>query len=107
MRLLRLADEAVKLTVVRFDKIVFTQTLWFVRVVEGRAAVLCYWTWGMDATQLIDDSIVESEEEETEEEEESENKKREPLAKLRLLKNAYLPETGERLTTAVTLPTIC
>ncbi|XP_056142108.1 mediator of DNA damage checkpoint protein 1 [Lampris incognitus] len=43
----------------------------------------------MDATQMIDDSIYESEEEENEDD----NEKREPLAKLRILKNEHVPQT--------------
>uniref|UniRef100_UPI003AAED75B uncharacterized protein n=1 Tax=Centroberyx gerrardi TaxID=166262 RepID=UPI003AAED75B len=45
----------------------------------------------MDATQMIDDSVLESEEEEIEEEDE--NNRGEPLAKLRVLKNEHIPET--------------
>lgn len=52
----------------------------------------------MDATQKISDSILESDEEEHEEE--NENKKR-PLAKLCILKNEYIPETGESLLATV------
>ena len=44
----------------------------------------------MEATQLIDDSILE----ESEEEEDGE-KRGEPLAKLRVLKNKHITETGE------------
>uniref|UniRef100_A0A3Q3F1Z3 FHA domain-containing protein n=1 Tax=Labrus bergylta TaxID=56723 RepID=A0A3Q3F1Z3_9LABR len=44
----------------------------------------------MDATQMISDSILESEEEESEEE--NENKRGQPLAKLCILKNKYIPE---------------
>ncbi|XP_040900076.1 mediator of DNA damage checkpoint protein 1 isoform X2 [Toxotes jaculatrix] len=45
----------------------------------------------MDATQMINDSILESDEEENEEE--NENKRGRPLAKLCILKNAHFPET--------------
>lgn len=44
---------------------------------------------------MISDSILESDEEENEEE--SENKRGRPLAKLCILKNAHIPETGEWL----------
>lgn len=47
----------------------------------------------MDATQRICDSILESDEEDHEDE--SENKRGRPLAKLCILKNAHIPETGE------------
>ncbi len=47
----------------------------------------------MDATQMISDSFLESDEEENEEE--NENKERRPLAKLCILKNEHIPETGE------------
>ncbi|XP_023282149.1 mediator of DNA damage checkpoint protein 1 [Seriola lalandi dorsalis] len=43
----------------------------------------------MDATQLISDSILETDEEN---EEEEENKRERPLAKLCILKNAHIPE---------------
>jgi len=59
----------------------------------------------MEATQLISDSILESDEEETKEE--NENKKRLPLAKLCILKNEHIPETGAWLTTAVITPILC
>lgn len=42
---------------------------------------------------MIDDLILESDEEE----QEDANKKGEPLAKLRVLKNEHIPETGEYL----------
>nr|XP_046255076.1 mediator of DNA damage checkpoint protein 1 isoform X2 [Scatophagus argus] len=45
----------------------------------------------MDATQMISDSILESDEEENEEENESERGR--PLAKLCILKNEHVPET--------------
>ncbi|XP_044064778.1 mediator of DNA damage checkpoint protein 1 isoform X2 [Siniperca chuatsi] len=45
----------------------------------------------MDATQMISDSILESDEEENEEE--NGNKRGRPLAKLCILKNEYIPET--------------
>uniref|UniRef100_A0A3P9PBT4 Mediator of DNA damage checkpoint protein 1 n=1 Tax=Poecilia reticulata TaxID=8081 RepID=A0A3P9PBT4_POERE len=45
---------------------------------------------GMDATQVINDSILESEEEESEEE--TENERRKPLAKLCILNNPHIPE---------------
>ncbi|XP_074509338.1 mediator of DNA damage checkpoint protein 1 isoform X2 [Sebastes fasciatus] len=45
----------------------------------------------MDATQMISDSILESDEEENEEE--NENKRGRPLAKLCILKNEHIPET--------------
>uniref|UniRef100_A0A3Q2DID3 Mediator of DNA damage checkpoint protein 1 n=1 Tax=Cyprinodon variegatus TaxID=28743 RepID=A0A3Q2DID3_CYPVA len=45
---------------------------------------------GMDATQAISDSILESEEEESEEE--SKNETRKPLAKLCVLTNPHIPE---------------
>ncbi|XP_008429571.1 mediator of DNA damage checkpoint protein 1 isoform X2 [Poecilia reticulata] len=44
----------------------------------------------MDATQVINDSILESEEEESEEE--TENERRKPLAKLCILNNPHIPE---------------
>ncbi|XP_042345369.1 mediator of DNA damage checkpoint protein 1 [Plectropomus leopardus] len=44
----------------------------------------------MEATQMISDSILESDEEENEE---NENKRGRPLAKLCILKNAHIPET--------------
>ena len=47
---------------------------------------------------MISDSILESDEEENEEE--NENKRGRPLAKLCILKNTHIPETGEWLTTA-------
>jgi hypothetical protein len=43
----------------------------------------------MEATQLIDDSVLE------ESEEEDGEKRGEPLAKLRVLKNEHISETGE------------
>ncbi|XP_030641459.1 mediator of DNA damage checkpoint protein 1 [Chanos chanos] len=46
----------------------------------------------MDATQVIEDSFWAQEEEE-EKEEGDEEKKREPLAKLRILKNEHIPES--------------
>ncbi|XP_070768643.1 mediator of DNA damage checkpoint protein 1 [Enoplosus armatus] len=45
----------------------------------------------MDATQMISDSILESDEEENEEQDE--NKRGRPLAKLCILKNEHIPET--------------
>ncbi|KAM6995311.1 mediator of DNA damage checkpoint protein 1 [Tautogolabrus adspersus] len=45
----------------------------------------------MDATQMISDSVLESEDEESEEE--NENKRGQPLAKLCILKNNHIPET--------------
>ncbi|KAK2844774.1 hypothetical protein Q5P01_011433 [Channa striata] len=45
----------------------------------------------MDATQMISDSILESDDEESEQE--NENKKGRPLAKLQILKNPHIPET--------------
>ncbi|XP_051261930.1 mediator of DNA damage checkpoint protein 1 [Dicentrarchus labrax] len=45
----------------------------------------------MDATQMISDSILESDEEENEEE--GETKRGRPLAKLCILKNEHIPET--------------
>lgn len=45
----------------------------------------------MEATQLIDDSVLE----ESEEEEDDGEKRGEPLAKLRVLKNKHITETGE------------
>ncbi|XP_039661609.1 mediator of DNA damage checkpoint protein 1 isoform X2 [Perca fluviatilis] len=45
----------------------------------------------MDATQMICDSILESDEEENEEE--NKNKRGRPLAKLCILKNEHIPET--------------
>uniref|UniRef100_A0A3P9CQ20 Mediator of DNA damage checkpoint protein 1 n=1 Tax=Maylandia zebra TaxID=106582 RepID=A0A3P9CQ20_9CICH len=45
---------------------------------------------GMDATQMISDSILESDEEDNEEE--IENKRGRPLAKLCILKNKHIPE---------------
>ncbi|XP_035528453.1 mediator of DNA damage checkpoint protein 1 [Morone saxatilis] len=45
----------------------------------------------MDATQMISDSILESDEEDSEEE--SEAKRGRPLAKLCILKNEHIPET--------------
>ncbi|KAM3873257.1 mediator of DNA damage checkpoint protein 1 [Diretmus argenteus] len=45
----------------------------------------------MDATQVIDDSMFESDEEENEEE--NGHKRGEPLAKLRVFKNEHMPET--------------
>lgn len=50
----------------------------------------------MDATQIINDHISESDEEEYEEE--NEDNRGQPLAKLRILKNEHIPETGEWLT---------
>ncbi len=47
----------------------------------------------MDATQMISDSILESDEDENEEENKSDE--RQPLAKLCILKNEHIPETGE------------
>ena len=47
---------------------------------------------------MISDSFLESDEEENEEEDE--NKRGPPLAKLCILKNEHVPETGERLTAA-------
>uniref|UniRef100_A0A3Q0SAP5 Mediator of DNA damage checkpoint protein 1 n=1 Tax=Amphilophus citrinellus TaxID=61819 RepID=A0A3Q0SAP5_AMPCI len=46
---------------------------------------------GMDATQMISDSILASDEEDNEEE--TENKRGRPLAKLCILKNKHIPET--------------
>lgn len=52
----------------------------------------------MDATQAIIDSVLESDEEENEEEEaDDESKRGRPLAKLSILKNQHIPETGECL----------
>ncbi|KAK9514021.1 hypothetical protein VZT92_027512 [Zoarces viviparus] len=45
----------------------------------------------MDATQMISDSILESDEEDNKEE--NENKRGRPLAKLCILKNEHIPET--------------
>ncbi|KAM9722692.1 mediator of DNA damage checkpoint protein 1 isoform 2-T3 [Menidia menidia] len=45
----------------------------------------------MDATQVISDSILESDEEETEEQ--TRNKESRPVAKLCILKNPHIPET--------------
>lgn len=59
----------------------------------------------MDATQMISDSILESDEEENEEE--NENKRGRPLAKLCILKNEHIPETGEWLPAAVIAPIVC
>lgn len=47
----------------------------------------------MDATQILSDSILESDEEENKGE--IENKRGRPLAKLWVLKNEHIPETGE------------
>ena len=44
----------------------------------------------MDATQMICDSILESDEDE-----ETDNARAEPLATLRVFKNKHIPETGE------------
>ena len=44
----------------------------------------------MDATQMICDSILESDEDE-----ETDNSRAEPLATLRVFKNKHIPETGE------------
>lgn len=44
---------------------------------------------------MMDDSILESEDEDEESEEETENKRGKPLAKLCILKNQHLPESGE------------
>lgn len=52
----------------------------------------------MDATQAISDSILESDEEENKEE--NQNKRGRPLAKLCILKNSHLPETGKWSTTS-------
>ena len=57
----------------------------------------------MDATQVISNSILESEEEENEEE--NQNKGR-PMAKLCILKNPHIPETGKSLTIVVISPII-
>lgn len=54
----------------------------------------------MDATQVINDSILESEEEDSEEE--NENKRRQPRAKLRILRNEHIPEAGKCLTPVIT-----
>lgn len=48
--------------------------------------------WRMDATQLINDSILESDEEEKEDNQTSRGR---PVAKLHILKNEHMPETGE------------
>lgn len=48
----------------------------------------------MDATQMISDSILESDEGETEEE--NENKRGKPLATLCVLKNDHIPERGKK-----------
>ncbi|KAK2910066.1 mediator of DNA damage checkpoint protein 1 [Channa argus] len=45
----------------------------------------------MDSTQMLSDSILESDDEENEQE--NENKRRRPLAKLYILKNQHMPET--------------
>lgn len=64
----------------------------------------------MDATQVISDSVLESDEEENEEENDNE---RQPVAKLCILKNEHIPETGEWLTASVTVcdvhkqPSLC
>lgn len=47
----------------------------------------------MDATQMISDSILESDEGETEEE--NENKRGKPVATLCVLKNDHIPERGK------------
>ncbi|XP_031708509.1 mediator of DNA damage checkpoint protein 1 isoform X2 [Anarrhichthys ocellatus] len=57
----------------------------------GPAVVLPYPVCGMDATQMISDSILESDEEDNKEE--NENKRGRPLAKLCILKNEHIPET--------------
>lgn len=56
----------------------------------------------MDATQAISDSFLESDEEESEEEIETDKGK--PLAKLCVLKNPHIPETGEWVTPAAPTP---
>lgn len=48
--------------------------------------------WRMDATQLINDSILESDEEENEDIQTSRGR---PVAKLHILKNEHMPERGE------------
>uniref|UniRef100_A0A3B3WLW6 Mediator of DNA damage checkpoint protein 1 n=1 Tax=Poecilia mexicana TaxID=48701 RepID=A0A3B3WLW6_9TELE len=53
-------------------------------------AILLWSLTGMDATQVINDSIFESEEEESEEE--IQNERRKPLAKLCILNNPHIPE---------------
>lgn len=59
----------------------------------------------MDATQLVSDSILESDEDDNEEE--AENKRGRPLAKLCILKNEHIPETGEWFAAAVITPMFC
>lgn len=54
---------------------------------------------------MISDSILESDEDENEEEDE--NKRGRPLAKLCILKNEHIPETGEWFTAAVITPMFC
>lgn len=58
----------------------------------------------MDATQVISDSILESDEEENEEEDL--DRRGRPLAKLCILKNQHIPETGKCLTDAAITPVI-
>lgn len=48
----------------------------------------------MDATQAISDSVLKSDESENEEEEEDDNRCR-PVAKLCILRNEHIPETGD------------
>lgn len=48
--------------------------------------------WRMDATQIINDSLLESDEEENEDNQTSKGR---PVAKLHILKNEHMPETGE------------
>ena len=56
----------------------------------------------MDATQVISDSILESDEEENEED--NPNTRGRPLAKLCILRNPHIPETGKCLTDAAITP---
>lgn len=52
----------------------------------------------MDATQIINDSLLESDEEESEDNQASKGR---PVAKLHILKNEHMLETGERINVRV------
>lgn len=57
--------------------------------------------WRMDATQMINDSLLESDEEENEDNQTSKGR---PVAKLHILKNEHVPETGEWMNVRVIVP---
>lgn len=55
----------------------------------------------MDATQIINDSLLESDEEENEDNQPSKGR---PVAKLHILKNEHMPETGKWMYVRVIVP---